>query len=70
MLKKIFDEEIDLAYTLIPDDLDLDMFETIPLQTCESIAPPPKNHPLEQYDRIPLSMLKSENVFSLFRRGH
>ena len=60
MLKKIFDEEIDLAYTLIPDDLDLDMFKTIPLQTWELYALLPKNHPLEQYDRIPLSMLKSE----------
>ncbi len=60
MLEKILSDEIDLSYTLIPDDIDLDSFETIPVQTCELYVLIPKNHPLEQYERVPLGMLKSE----------
>lgn len=64
MLEKLITEEIDVAYTLIPDDIDLTLYETIPLQNCELHALLPKRHALEQYDRISLSMLKNERVIT------
>ena len=60
MLNNLLSENIDLAYTLIPDDIDLEKYETIPVQSCELYVLLPKNHPLEQCERIPLGMLKSE----------
>lgn len=60
MLDNLLSGKIDLAYSLIPEDIDLDLFETIPIQSCELYVLLPKNHPLEQYERIPLGMLKSE----------
>ncbi len=64
MLEQLVSEEIDLAYTLIPDNCDLEQFTTIPVQTCELYVLLPKNHPLEHYERIPLNMLKSERLIT------
>lgn len=64
MLEHLLSEDIDLAYTLIPTDCDLKLFETIPVQNCELYALIPKKHPLEQYTRVPLGMLKSERLLT------
>lgn len=64
MLEHLLSEDVDLAYTLIPPDCDLKLFETIPIQNCELYALIPKRHPLEQYKRVPLSMLKSERLLT------
>lgn len=64
MLEELLAEEIDLAYTLIPDNCDLEVFETIPIQNCELYALLPKGHPLEHYTRIPLGMLKPERLLT------
>lgn len=64
MLEELLAEEIDLAYTLIPDNCDLEVFETIPIQSCELYALLPKGHLLEQYPRIPLNMLKPERLLT------
>lgn len=67
MLDRLFKEEIDMAYTLIPEDIDLELYETIPLQRCELQAMLPKGHVLEQYDRVSLSMMKNERIVTFMK---
>lgn len=62
MLKLLLSEEIDLAYTLIPNEIDLTLYETIPIQNCCLYALLPKGHPLERRDKIPLELMKNEHL--------
>ncbi|MCC8139916.1 MAG: LysR family transcriptional regulator [Lachnospiraceae bacterium] len=64
MLSMLESGDLDLTYTLIPEDLDLNKFRTIPLQNCELYAMLPKGHPLENYRKVSISMLKNETLIT------
>ena len=67
MLERLLKEEIDVAYSLIPENIDLEIYETIPLQRCELQAMIPKGHIFEQYDCVSLSMMKNEKIITFMK---
>lgn len=58
MLSQLLDSSIDIAYALIPDSWNPDLFEVIPVQICETFACMSKDYPLADRRQISLCELK------------
>lgn len=58
MLSQLLDSSIDIAYALIPDSWNPDLFEVIPVQICETFACMSKTHSLADHKQISLCELK------------
>lgn len=64
MLEQIQSGELDLAYTLIPDNYDRSVFKVIPMESCELWLLISASHPLASEEAIGLDQLSTEKIFS------
>ncbi len=68
-IRKLLDEELDMALNGIPEDLNTDELSAIPVCRREIKLIMHNTHPLAQYDRVPLEKLDKENVSMLYSPG-
>lgn len=68
-IRKLLDEELDMALNGIPEDLNTDELSAIPVCRREIKLIMHNTHPLAQYDRVPLKKLDKENVSMLYSPG-
>lgn len=68
-IRKLLDEELDMALNGIPEDLNTDELSAIPVCRREIKLIMHNAHPLAQYDRVPLEKLDKENVSMLYSPG-
>lgn len=68
-IRKLLDEELDMALNGIPEDLNTDELSAIPVCRREIKLIMHNTHPLTQYDRVPLEKLDKENVSMLYSPG-
>lgn len=68
-IRKLLDEELDMALNGIPEDLNTDELSAIPVCRREIKLIMHNTHPLAQYDRVPLEKLDEENVSMLYSPG-
>ena len=68
-IRKLLDEELDMALNGIPEDLNTDELSAIPVFRREIKLIMHNTHPLAQYDRVPLKKLDKENVSMLYSPG-
>lgn len=61
-IRKILNEELDLAINGLPDDLDTNEFKTIPISQREIKLILHKDHPLAQLETVPVESLDGEDV--------
>lgn len=61
---RLLSEDVELAFVHIPDGLNLDAFEFIPILCCEVCAMLSKAHPLSRYEKIPWNRLGSERIYT------
>lgn len=61
-IRKILNEELDLAINGLPDDLDTDELKAIPITKREIKLIMHKDHPLAKLQTIPVEMLDGEDV--------
>ena len=68
-IRKLLDEELDMALNGIPEDLNTDELSAIPVCRREIKLIMHNTHPLAQYDRVPLKKMDKENVSMLYSPG-
>ena len=68
-IRKLLDEELDMALNGIPENLNTDELSAIPVCRREIKLIMHNTHPLAQYDRVPLKKLDKENVSMLYSPG-
>ena len=68
-IRKLLDEELDMALNGIPEDLNTDELSAIPVCRREIKLIMHNTHPLAHYDRVPLKKLDKENVSMLYSPG-
>ena len=68
-IRKLLDEELDMALNGIPEDLNTDELSAIPVCRREIKLIMHNTHPLAQYERVPLKKLDKENVSMLYSPG-
>lgn len=64
MLRQLLSGELDMAYTLVPDDIDQNLFKILPVELCELWVILSSEHPLAQESVISLEQLTTERVYS------
>lgn len=55
---------LDLAYTILPKDYDKNHLDILPITQGELVLLMPKGHPLEQFRRVPFSLLDQERILA------
>ena len=68
-IKKLLDEELDLAFNGLPENLDLNELSAIPVCEREIKLIMHSSHPLAALDRIPVETLDGENISMLSSPG-
>lgn len=68
-IRKLMCEELDMAFNGIPEDLNTDELNAIPVCRREIKLIMHNSHPLAQYDKIPIEKLDRENVSMLYSPG-
>lgn len=68
-IKKIMNEELDLAFNGLPEDLDLNELKAVPVCRREIKLIMHRDHPLARLDVIPVELLHGEDVSMLSSSG-
>lgn len=68
-VQKLLNEELDLAFNGLPEDLDCNEFRTIPVCRREIKLILHRDHPLARLDTVPLERLNGENISILSSPG-
>lgn len=68
MLQRIQTGELDMAYTLLPEEYDKNIFQMIPLETCNLHVILSNQHPMANEPELSLDQLQAERIYT-YPRG-